>query len=272
MLTRSECQHEDRFRDGHCLFAEPFISSRRMPPGSIGQQHVCWSSSGHNGFLSSKRTCDQASHLQLSGPRRLVAGQAGYVVTTIAQATRLTIQRSSRSLLTFNCEASHCFFRPSPPKDERGPEALHPHPSLRWAVLGARPYCHGEGWQKVGVGRGRAVASDSGRLLKWALLKWTLPSSHSLVCHGQVVAHRKRQGTKCCMRDLAASPCALVFLSLLFKPRAPTLYLFELLSKTLSSATPPCRLEHLELTACARLLCLRVIHGAHAEGEHGRWV
>ena len=192
-----------------------------------------------NRIEPSKRTCDQASRLQLSGPRRLVAGQAGYVVTTIAQATRLTIQRSSRSLRTFNCEASHCFFRPSPPKDERGPEALHPHPSLRWAVLGARPYCHGEGWQKVGVGRGRAVASDSGRLLKWALLKWTLPSSHSLVCHGQVVAHRKRQGTKCCMRDLAASPCALVFLSLLFKPRAPTLYLFELPSKTLSSAEAP---------------------------------
>ena len=41
------------------------------------------------------------------------------------------------------------------------------------------------------------------------------------------------------MRALAASPCALVFLSLLFKPRAPTLYLFELLSKTLWSAEAP---------------------------------
>ena len=179
----------------------------------------------------------------------------------------LSIQRSSRSLRTFNCEASHCFFRPSPPKDERGPEALHPHPSLRWAVLGARLYCHGEGWQKVGVGRGRAVASDSGRLLKWALLKWTLPSSHSLVCHGQVVAHRKRQGTKCCMRDLAASPCALVFLSLLFKPRAPTLYLFELLSKTLSSATPPCRLEHL---GAHGMCALAVLAGHPWSARRGR--
>ena len=41
------------------------------------------------------------------------------------------------------------------------------------------------------------------------------------------------------MRALAASSCALVFLSLLFKPRAPTLYLFELLSKTLWSAEAP---------------------------------
>ena len=40
LLTRSECQQGDRFRDGHSFFAEPFISSRRMPPESIGQQHV----------------------------------------------------------------------------------------------------------------------------------------------------------------------------------------------------------------------------------------
>ena len=215
-----------------------------------------------NRIEPAKRTCDQASHLQLSGPRRLVAGQAGYVVTTIAQATRLTIQRSSRSLLTFNCEASHCFFRPSPPKDERGPEALHPHPSLRWAVLGARPYCHGEGWQKLGVGRGRAVASDSGRLLKWALLKWALPSSHPLVCHGQVVAHRKRQRTKC------------VHLVLLCSFRCCSshgLLRCTCLSSCRRPFGPQRLLERREL-ACARLLCLRVIHGAHAEGEHGRWV
>ena len=70
LLTRSECQHGDRFRDGHSFFAEPFISSRRMPPESIGQQHVAGAhlvKTASNGFLSSKRTCDQASRLQLSG-------------------------------------------------------------------------------------------------------------------------------------------------------------------------------------------------------------
>ena len=125
-----------------------------------------------NRIEPSKRTCDQASHLQLSGPRRLAAGQAGYVVTTIAQATRLTIQRSSRSLRTFNCEASHCFFRPSPPKDERGPEALHPHPSWRGLA---------EGGCRAGVSRCNPPCNLTG----WACKQWpTTPDSRfkSRIC------------------------------------------------------------------------------------------
>ena len=57
-------------------------------------------------------------------------------------------------------------------------------------------------------------------------------------------ARSSRVSRSCESRVVRASltlphPCALVFLSLLFKPRAPTLYWFELLSKTLSSAEAP---------------------------------